>query len=100
MKRKNCWEVKKCGREPGGSHQEIGICPTALEKKLHGVHGGTSAGRACWVVAGTMCGNEVQGTFALKYKNCEACDFFQQVREEEGSRYILSLFLLKKLREE
>jgi len=100
MKKMNCWEVKKCGREPGGSNKHLGVCPSAVEKKLHGVHGGANAGRACWVVAGTMCGGAVQGTFAKKYENCEKCDFYQMVLQEEGRQYLLSMFLLKKLREE
>ncbi len=97
--KKNCWEVKKCGREPGGVHEELGVCPSATEKKLHGSHGGTNAGRACWVVAGTMCEGEVQGTFAKKYESCEKCDFYKLVVEEEGKQFQLSLFLLKKLKE-
>jgi len=82
--RLNCWEIKGCGREPGGKKVgEFGICPAATAKKLDGVHGGKNAGRSCWLVAGTMCGGAVQGTFAQKYGNCEMCDFFKSVREEE-----------------
>jgi len=101
MKRKlNCWEMKKCGREPGGSRKDLGVCPSATEKKLHGTHGGTNAGRACWVVGGTMCGGAVQGVFAKKYETCEQCDFYKLVVEEEGKQYKLSIFLLKQLKEE
>lgn len=101
MKKKlNCWEVKKCGREPGGARNDLGVCPTSTAQKLHGTHGGTNAGRACWVVAGTMCGGEVQGVFAKKYENCEKCDFYKQVVKEEGKQYKLSIFLLKQLKEE
>jgi len=32
MERKNCWEVLKCGREPGGYRvSEAGVCPTYIE---------------------------------------------------------------------
>jgi hypothetical protein len=83
-KKLNCWESKECGRQPGGKEApELGICPAAVEKKLDGLHGGKNAGRACWLVAGTMCGGKVQGTFAQKYGNCEKCDFFKAVRLEE-----------------
>ncbi|MDH3390750.1 MAG: hypothetical protein OEL85_03000 [Desulfobulbaceae bacterium] len=27
-------------------------------------------------VAGTLCGGEVQGTFALKLGNCQKCEFY------------------------
>lgn len=97
--KQNCWEFKKCGREPGGKNvQEFGICPATTDERLKGVHGGKSAGRACWVLAGTLCGGNVQGTFAQKYKNCEVCDFFKKVRQEENGGYQMSIVLLNKLK--
>jgi len=99
LKKRNCWEVKKCGRTKGGEHEtDLGICPVATEKRLDGVHGGENAGRACWVVAGTLCGEKVQGTFAAKYGQCEKCDFYQAVKIEEGTKYEMSIFLLSKMR--
>ncbi|MBI4824559.1 MAG: hypothetical protein HY805_10080 [Nitrospirae bacterium] len=98
MKR-NCWEFKGCGRQPGGKREkQNGICPATTEAKLNGIHGGKNAGRACWVVAGTWCGGDVQGSFAQKYKNCELCDFYQTVRREEGANYQISILLLNKLK--
>ncbi len=95
----NCWEFKKCGRQPGGVHvRDLGICPVTQETRLDGEHGGSYAGRACWVVAGSLCGGEMQGTFAEKFKNCEQCDFYQSVREEEYPEFRLSGALLGKLR--
>ena len=98
--KKNCWEIKKCGRHEGGEHvHDLGICPATKEKRLHGVHDGENAGRACWVVAGTLCKGEVQGSFAQKYKNCERCDFYQSVRKEEGAKFMLSVMLLNKIKD-
>jgi hypothetical protein len=95
----NCWEHKRCERQPGGRKaDEMGVCPAAVDERLHGVHGGQNAGRSCWVLAGTMCGGKIQGTFAQKYDNCEICDFFRVVKEEEGPSYNLSIVLLKKIR--
>jgi len=83
-KRFNCWEFKKCGREPGGSCiHDLGICPATTTEKLNGLHGGTNAGRACWFVVGTLCNGDIQGTYAKKYKSCIFCDFFKMVKEEE-----------------
>jgi hypothetical protein len=97
--KKNCWEFKKCGREPKGIHvAEFGVCPVAMEMKLDGVHGGKYAGRACWVVAGTLCKGQVQGTFARKFETCERCDFYLQVREEEHPNFTYSSVLLARLR--
>jgi hypothetical protein len=97
--KKNCWEFKKCGREPGGAHErEFGVCPAATEKRLDGIHNGKNGGRSCWVVAGTMCRGEVQGNFAQKYKTCLICDFYNKVKREERDNYQFAVFLLNILR--
>lgn len=53
-----CWEEKKCN--------ETG-CPAYKNE----------CGR-CWLIAGTMCGGEVQGIFAKKYVSCKNCDIYQK----------------------
>ena len=89
VSKKNCWEYKECDREPGGDKvEELGICPAATEKRLDGVHGGRNAGRACWVIAGTFCGGEVQGSYANKYPSCMDCDFFKLVIHEELAKSV------------
>jgi len=63
----NCWEFKKCGREEGGAKTaEFGVCPAYPDH-----------GRDCAYLTGTLCGGEVQGSFAKKAANCTKCDFFQ-----------------------
>lgn len=99
MTKKNCWEIKKCGREPGGIHEkDLGVCPATGTTKLDGVHGGQHAGRACWVVAGTLCGGKVQGSFAKKFESCEKCEFYLQVRDEEFPNFTYTSVLLAKMR--
>jgi len=99
MKRTNCWEFKKCGRQLGGDKAaELGICPASINTMLEGVHNGICAGRACWAVAGTMCAGEIQGSFAQKYKDCGLCDFYNTVREEEGDNFMLTIDLLGMIR--
>ena len=101
MNKKNCWEYKKCGREPKGVKvHDLGVCPATIEERLDGTHEGKNGGRACWVVAGSMCGGQVQGTFAKKYGDCVICDFFQLVKKEEGKDFKFSSLLLEKLSEE
>lgn len=96
----NCWEIKKCGREPGGSKvMELGVCPAATETRLAGVHGGNNGGRICWAVAGTFCNAKVQGSFALKINNCMQCDFFSLVVTEEGRNLMKTIDILAKLKE-
>ena len=99
MKKRNCWEAKKCGRTKGGEHEkDLGVCPASKEQRLDGVHGGENAGRACWIIAGSLCGGKVQGTFAAKYGQCEKCDFYQDVKKEEGKKYEMSIHLLSKMK--
>lgn len=88
---KNCWEVKKCERQPGGAKsEELGVCPSAEPGSFDGINNGTHGGRFCWRIAGTLCGGEPQGTAAKKTFNCLNCDFFKLVVKEEGPEFILS----------
>jgi len=54
-----CWETMKC-RETN--------CPAYQNE----------CGR-CWLIAGTMCGGEVQGRFAEKYHSCTTCEVYLNV---------------------
>ena len=74
--KQNCWEAKNCGREPGGTKVgEMGICPTAIEKRLDGVHSGKNGG-------------------------CLSCDFYGKILSEEYPNVQLSVDLLNKLVED
>ena len=96
--KQNCWEYKNCGRQPGGSKiNELGVCPASTENKLDGLNSGSNSGRACWVVSGTFCKGEIQGTFALKARNCLECDFYRAVVKEEGSNFTATPMLYDKL---
>ena len=99
MKKMNCWEFKQCGRQVDGHRlSELGTCPAAQDKRLDGVHDGTNAGRGCWMVAGTYCDGEIQGTFAQKMKRCMECDFYNQVRTEESGYFKMSAVLMSMLK--
>jgi hypothetical protein len=98
MKKLNCWEVQKCGREPGGHAVAAqGPCPAAVERTLDGVHGGKNSGRTCWVLAGTFCAGQVVGTAAKKLANCMECPFYQQVHREEGDAIVETRSLVRRL---
>ena len=82
----NCWEFKKCGRQPGGKKAEtLGLCPAAVDESFGGINNGKNAGRICWAVAGTCCGGKVQGTFAEKRRSCVTCGFYKYVQKQEGT---------------
>ena len=92
MSKPNCWEIKKCGREPGGSKsRELGVCPAATETSCDGINSGNNAGRICWAIAGTFCGGKVQGDFARKSVSCMSCEVFKQVKAEEGTENFMLL---------
>ena len=80
----NCWEYMKCGREPGGKNaNRLGICPAASNTEFDGMNNGKYAGRFCWHVAGTLCNDKVQGTFADKFGDCLECPFYYRVHQDE-----------------
>ena len=91
MENKQCWEVKKCGRQPGGEKvDKRGICPAALPTEYDGLNGGKNACRFCWAIAGTLCDGELQGIYTEKIENCLSCKFLQQVQKEESKNFILT----------
>ena len=90
MVKLNCWEYKKCGREPNGANvAELGVCPATIEIRANGMNGGINGGRVCWSVAGTLCEGMVQGTYASKLGFCLKCDFCRLVLEEEQTQISL-----------
>lgn len=60
---------------------------------LDGVHCGQNGGRVCWIVAGTLCCREVQGSAEEKARICYACDFYRAVLDEEGNDFICAHIL-------
>jgi methyl-accepting chemotaxis protein len=70
MSHLQCWEFKKCGREVTMD------CPAVVKK----------AGDLCWMVAGTLCGGQAQGTFVKKIGNCKKCDFFEYMQQRKAER--------------
>lgn len=91
----NCWEFKRCGREPGGRlAEELGVCPAATYEAADGFLGGTNGGRACAFVAGTFCEEVLQGTYREKSKDCWDCAFYRLLRREYGAAFSVPGFAL------
>ena len=87
----NCWDLEKCGLEPQGKNTaERGVCPAAVEERADGVHQGVNAGRCCWVVSGTLCRGETQGSYTEKIEACQQCNFYKTVKQEE--KYTFKVF--------
>lgn len=99
MVKQNCWDFKRCGRQAGGPGiTEMGVCPAATDERLNGVNGGINCGRACWVVAGTLCGGKSQGTYAAKMDTCLSCEFYKRVYEDERTAFVMTAALFQRLR--
>ena len=72
---RNCWEIMACGRERGGVNiEELGECPASKE----------GLGHSCWIVAGTLCEDVVQGTYAQKERNCMLCEVYGYYHRMNG----------------
>lgn len=94
LKKLNCWEVMQCGKEPGGRNvNTLGVCRAARDASFDGINGGKCAGRFCWSVTGTLCGKDIQGTFAEKRDSCLNCRFYQRVQAEESVANLRNKFL-------
>ncbi len=65
------------------------MLPGVRSRDYDGVNEGQNGGRFCWAVAGTLCGGEVQGTFAVKAMNCMSCNFYSMVVREQGARTVI-----------
>jgi len=65
---------------------------------LTGVNGGTNGGRACWAMSETLCGGKKQGSHISKIMSCTQCNFYNQVKQEEGSSLTDTTQILKKLK--
>lgn len=97
----NCWEVMHCGREPGGvNEKELEGCPVPVFTNADGLNNGTNGGRACWAIAGTLCGKDIEGTFAKNQTSCLCCEFYNLVTTEEGFDFIPTKELLNILKDQ
>jgi len=79
----NCWEFKKCGREPNGSNvYENGVCPVATDSRLDGVHNGKNGGRCCWLIKFYYTKkNSILDKHLCGITECLECDFYNMVSD-------------------
>ncbi len=90
MKKRNCWEFKKCGKELGGCNIESdGVCSASIPSEFSGTNGGLHNGRFCWAVKGTACSISTCETFENKIITCLNCDFFKEVQHQEGKNFTM-----------
>jgi hypothetical protein len=71
----NCWEIKNCERQKGGMKiYDLGEC---IASKF-------DMGHSCWAVAGTLCFDKIQGTFAQKIGFCTSCEVYHLYNRSSG----------------
>lgn len=63
--KENCWDDLKCPPE------RKDCCPAYAE----------SRGRECWLVTGTRCEGETQGSYAEKINHCRNCPHYQKINK-------------------
>lgn len=102
MKKMNCWEFNKCGREPDGENvAEFGVCPAATFELADGFCGGVNGGRVCSFISKLFyldC-NEAR---RLSLKDvlidkkttwCEGCGFYEVLYDESNGEFSMSNFM-------
>jgi chemotaxis signal transduction protein len=60
----NCWDVKSCKKKE---------CPAYENSDLR-----------CWMISGTFCRDEIQGSFHEKIEACRKCNFYQQAQSDQA----------------
>jgi hypothetical protein len=91
--KQNCWEFKKCGRQPGGENVgKDGLCPAAEFELADGFCGGKNGGRACAYVVGTLCAADVCDIYQNKNNKCAECEFYLALKKEHESEMSLLNF--------
>uniref|UniRef100_UPI0040572A38 two-CW domain-containing protein n=1 Tax=Candidatus Electronema sp. TaxID=2698783 RepID=UPI0040572A38 len=86
----NCWEFKECGREPGGRNAALfGICPAVIVHQADGIHDGKNGGRCCWFMTASLATEKQEEHYVKKSGNCRSCDFYNLVRKQEHTSFIL-----------
>jgi hypothetical protein len=90
MERNNCWQIRRCGCEPGGVNVDrYGVCPAAISGRWDGLNRGQMRGRCCWAVIGSSPQCQQAELYGDKLINCIQCQFLKQVHEEEGRDFVL-----------
>ena len=79
----NCWEFKKCGREPGGRNiLQYGVCSIPVAIDCDGINGGKNGGRACWLWRELACVKIMQKCSVQEIRECRECDFYLFVKKK------------------
>ena len=98
MKKLNCWEILHCGLQAGGSKAKTGgVCPASTVVVADGINGGTFAGRACWAIPNTLCGNPLHRAMPNKQETCRSCKVYNAVKTEEGANFLPRDAILEEL---
>ncbi|MCI5208169.1 MAG: hypothetical protein D3910_05130 [Candidatus Electrothrix sp. ATG2] len=80
----NCWEFKKCGREPGGKNITVfGVCPIPVEIGFNSVNNGKNGGRSCWIIRESACEPVMRKCCVQEIKECRLCDFYRFINKEK-----------------
>jgi hypothetical protein len=91
MPKLNCWELKKCKRidkDELRDDDDLGVCRVYTEKFLDGLNDGKNGGRICWIIDSALCDEKLTTGFIINRNfNCQNCEFYKLVREEQGEKF-------------
>jgi hypothetical protein len=76
----NCWQFKKCGREPGGRNiSKYGVCSVPLDIVADGINNGENGGRTCWTLREAACQKIMLACSVNEIRECIQCDFYDLI---------------------
>ncbi|MCI5219061.1 MAG: hypothetical protein D3914_07680 [Candidatus Electrothrix sp. LOE2] len=88
----NCWEFKKCGREPGGRNiEKYGCCSVPVSIEYDGMNNGKNGGRSCWILRESACEKIMRACRVDEIKECRQCHFHTYVRKTERFSHKVTL---------
>ena len=83
-KKLNCWEFKKCGREPGGRNLALfGPCSVPAATGFNNINNGKNGGRSCWIIRESACEKIMRRCCVQEIRECRQCNFYRFVNEPE-----------------
>ena len=84
----NCWEFKKCGREPDGENVSVfGGCPVPVAIGFDGINNGKNGGRSCWIIRESACEQIMRKCCVQELIECRQCGFYASVKKRRVEQY-------------
>ncbi|MCI5148900.1 MAG: hypothetical protein D3916_05850 [Candidatus Electrothrix sp. MAN1_4] len=78
----DCWEFKKCGREPGGKNiEKYGLCSLVVSLEDNKINNKRNGERLCWSLRESACEGIMRECCVNEIKECRQCTFYIFLQE-------------------